>query len=257
MSSKRLFFRKMGDGQPLIILHGLFGSSDNWLTIGKVLSENFTVYLVDQRNHGQSFHDNTHDFEAMAKDLLNFIEENGIEQPNIIGHSMGGKVAMQFAMSYPDRIKKLVVVDISPRGYKVHHEKILEGLKSISLSSLESRKQADDSLSEFVPDNTERQFLLKNLSRSDGGFEWKINLPVLDSNIEKIVAEISGKPFSEPTLFVKGENSNYIRDIDLPLISKLFPDSEVITVKSAGHWVHAEQPEMFLRLLKNFFLQAA
>ncbi len=257
MSNKKLFFRKMGDGQPLIILHGLFGSSDNWLTIGKSLSENFSVYLVDQRNHGQSFHDKTHDFEVMAKDLLNFMEENGIEQPYIVGHSMGGKVAMQFAMTYPDRVKKLVIVDISPRGYKVHHEKILEGLKSIPLSSLESRKQADDLLSEFVPENTERQFLLKNLSRSDGGFEWKINLPVLDSNIEKIVAEISGLPFSEPTLFIKGETSNYIRDIDLPLISKLFPNSEVATVKSAGHWVHAEQPDIFLGLLKNFFLQVA
>lgn len=247
----------MGDGRPLIILHGLFGSSDNWLTIGKSLSENFSVYLVDQRNHGQSFHDKTHDFKTMADDLLNFIKEHGIEQPSIIGHSMGGKVAMQFAMSYPNCIKTLVVVDISPRGYNVHHGKILEGLKSIPLPSLESRKQADDLLAEFVPDNNERQFLLKNLGRSDGGFEWKINLPVLDANIGKIVAEISGLPFSEPTLFIKGETSNYIRDFDLTLISKLFPNSEVATVKSAGHWVHAEQPEMFLRLLRNFFLQKA
>jgi len=252
MSDKKLFFRKLGQGKPLIILHGLFGASDNWLTIGKSLSEHFEVYLVDQRNHGQSFHDHEHNFDVMAEDLANFIKENSITQPIVLGHSMGGKVAMNYALSHPGKVEKLIVVDISPRGYKVHHDKILEGLKSIDLGSLESRKEADDQLAKYVPNVGERQFLLKSLSRTGDGFEWKINVAAIDNNIGLIVGEIDGEPNPVPTLFIDGENSNYIRDIDLPIIKKLFPDSQVVTIKNAGHWVHAEQPEAFLETLMAF-----
>ncbi|WP_416867968.1 MAG: alpha/beta fold hydrolase [Imperialibacter sp.] len=252
MSDKKLFFRKLGQGKPLIILHGLFGASDNWLTIGKSLSEHFEVYLVDQRNHGQSFHDPEHNFDVMAEDLANFIKDNNITQPIVLGHSMGGKVAMNYALSHPGELEKLIVVDISPRGYKVHHDQILEGLKSIDLSSLDSRKEADDQLAKYVPNVGERQFLLKSLSRTGDGFEWKINVAAIDNNIGLIVGEIDGEPNPVPTLFIDGENSNYIRDIDLPIIKKLFPDSQVVTIKNAGHWVHAEQPEAFLETLMAF-----
>ncbi|MEQ8532175.1 MAG: alpha/beta fold hydrolase [Imperialibacter sp.] len=252
MSDKKLFFRKLGQGKPLIILHGLFGASDNWLTIGKSLSEHFEVYLVDQRNHGQSFHDPAHNFDVMAEDLGNFIKENNIAQPIVLGHSMGGKVAMNYALSHPGKLEKLIIVDISPRGYKIHHDQILEGLKSIDLGSLESRKEADDQLAKYVPNVGERQFLLKSLSRTGDGFEWKINVAAIDNNIGLIVGEIDGEPNPVPTLFIDGENSNYIRDIDLPIIKKLFPDSQVVTIKNAGHWVHAEQPEAFLETLMAF-----
>ncbi|WP_339785105.1 alpha/beta fold hydrolase [uncultured Imperialibacter sp.] len=252
MSDKKLFFRKLGQGKPLIILHGLFGASDNWLTIGKSLSEHFEVYLVDQRNHGQSFHDPEHNFDVMAEDLANFIKENNITQPIVLGHSMGGKVAMNYALSHPGELEKLIVVDISPRGYKVHHDQILKGLKSIDLGSLDSRKEADDQLAKYVPNLGERQFLLKSLSRTGDGFEWKINVAAIDINIGLIVGEIDGEPNPVPALFIDGENSNYIRDIDLPIIKKLFPDSQVVTIKNAGHWVHAEQPEAFLETLMAF-----
>jgi esterase len=252
MSDKKLFFRKLGQGKPLIILHGLFGASDNWLTIGKSLSEHFEVYLVDQRNHGQSFHDPAHNFDVMAEDLGNFITENNIAQPIVLGHSMGGKVAMNYALSHPGKLEKLIVVDISPSGYKVHHDKILEGLKSIDLGSMESRKEADDQLAKYVPNVSERQFLLKSLSRTGAGFEWKINVDAIDNNIGLIVGEIDGEPNPVPALFIDGENSNYIRDIDFPIIKKLFPDSQVVTIKNAGHWVHAEQPEAFLETLMAF-----
>jgi esterase len=252
MSDKKLFFRRLGQGKPLIILHGLFGASDNWLTVGKSLSEHFEVYLVDQRNHGQSFHDPKHNFDVMAEDLGKFIKENNITQPIVLGHSMGGKVAMNYALNHPGKLKKLIVVDISPRGYKVHHDQILEGLKSIDLASLESRKEADDQLAKYVPNVGERQFLLKSLSRTGDGFEWKINVAAIDNNIGLIVGEIDGEPNPVPTLFIDGENSNYIRDIDLPIIEALFPNSKVVTIKNAGHWVHAEQPEAFLETLMAF-----
>lgn len=256
MSERILFFRKFGDAgnQPLVVLHGLFGSSDNWLTIGKALSEHFEVYLVDQRNHGQSFHDPEHNFDVMAVDLHNFLLSSGISRPIIVGHSMGGKVAMKYALAHANEIEKLVVVDISPRGYRVHHDKILDGLKAIDLEKLNSRKEADDILSGYVPELGVRQFLLKSLGRTDEGFEWKINLDAIDQNIEKIVSEIGGPPVDLPTLFIKGETSDYIKDIDLPLIKGLFPWSEVMTIKNAGHWVHAEQPDVFLKTLQNFLL---
>ncbi len=258
MSSNNLFFRKMGQGPPLVILHGLFGSSDNWLTIGKALSEDFEVFLVDQRNHGQSFHNSTHTYQALAGDLEQFLTEqnlsggNGSNKPVVIGHSMGGKTAMTFALHHPELIGKLVVVDISPRGYGVHHDAILDGLKALNVGSLSSRKEADEALAEYVPEAGVRQFLLKNLARNNDGFEWKLNLPALENNLENIVAEVSGEPVHMPVLFIKGENSRYIRDEDKERIAGLFPDSKIVTIHGAGHWVHAEQPEAFLNTLKAF-----
>ena len=236
----------------MIILHGLFGSSDNWMSVAKVLAEQFEVYVIDQRNHGQSFHSPEHNFDVMAKDLDEFIAENEIADPIILGHSMGGKVAMKYALEHPEKVDRLIVVDISPRGYNVHHDQILDGLKAIKVKEITSRKEADDQLSPFVPEAGIRQFLLKSLSRNKEGFEWLLNIGAIDKNIGQIVSEIKGEPVSLKTLFIKGATSNYIRDIDLPIIQSLFPNSEVVTIQKAGHWVHAEQPEEFIETVTSF-----
>jgi len=248
-----LFHREVGEGSPIVILHGLFGSSDNWLSIAKVLSESHKVYAVDQRNHGQSPHDDTFNYEVMADDLKEFLVQHQIEKPIVIGHSMGGKVAMQFAVDNPEMLERLIVVDISPKSYPVHHDEILEGLCSLQLSELKSRGEADLLLSKYVSVIGTRQFLLKNLARTANGFTWKINLQVIKDNIEIVGHSLpEGTCFDKPTLFINGRNSNYIKEGDAPLIYQHFPSAELMTIDNAGHWVHAEQPVEFLRLVKNF-----
>lgn len=247
-------FKKLGEGSPIIILHGLFGSSDNWLSIGRVLAEHHTVYLPDLRNHGDSFHSDTFTYEAMAEDLKQFIDHHQIERPIVIGHSMGGKVAMKFAVSHPDQLEKLVVVDISPRAYPPHHQKILEGLKSINLTEIGSRNEADKALSEYVPELGVRQFLLKNLTRGqDKQFKWKLNLFVINEQIENVGEGLEDQlAMSKPTLFIRGEKSNYIKNEDNIVIVTFFPNSEVKTIEGAGHWLHAEQPEAFIDMVQDF-----
>ncbi|MTI41933.1 alpha/beta fold hydrolase [Fulvivirga lutimaris] len=249
----KLFFREMGEGQPLIILHGLFGSSDNWLTIGKALSEKYKVYLLDQRNHGQSPHSNEFNYSSMALDLEEFIQQQQIANPIIIGHSMGGKTVMQYAVNNPNSWMKMVVVDIAPKAYPVHHDSILEGLNSLDLTGLSSRGEADKYLAEYIPEVGVRQFLLKNLNRDSGGFNWKINLPVITSNIEIIGEGLNGNlKDSKPVLFIRGRNSNYIKDSDFTLIEESFPNAQIETVENAGHWVHAEQSDNFMAVLITF-----
>ena len=250
----KLYHRELGEGKPLIILHGLFGSSDNWMSIAKELEGHFKMYLVDQRNHGQSPHSDEFSYAAMAEDLNEFIEEHGIENPSILGHSMGGKTAMNFAINHTDKWDKLIVVDIAPRAYPVRHDTILEGLKSIDVENLKSRGEADKQLAEYVKDLGTRQFLLKNLARkSDGGFEWKINLSAIDKNIEAMGEGVEQRlAIEKDVLFIRGENSDYIQDKDNILIVQLFPNSEVKTVKGAGHWVHAEQPQVLLEMITDF-----
>jgi esterase len=250
----KLNFKKLGEGKPVIIMHGVFGSLDNWFTVGKKLAENFKVYLLDLRNHGDSFYDNEFTYEAMANDLVNFIESEHVDNPIIIGHSMGGKVAMKFAVNFPQLFEKLIVVDIAPRAYPPHHQQILKGLQSIDLKSLRSRKDADDQLSEYIPDLGVRQFLLKNLTRdSENNFKWKINLPVIAEKIENIGEGLEDRMASDkPTLFIRGENSDYISNDDSISIISFFPNSEIKTVKNAGHWVHAENPEELIRLVEEF-----
>lgn len=248
-----LFFRKLGEGHPLIILHGLFGSSDNWLTIGKILAENFEVYIIDQRNHGQSPHDEAFDYPTMAQDLGEFIELHKLHDPIIIGHSMGGKVAMEYAVKTDSSWSKLIVVDIAPKSYPVHHDVILQGLNSLELSSLKSRGDADRELSKYVAEVGVRQFLLKNLSRSSSGFEWKINLPVITTNIEIIGAATSWEEStSKPVLFINGSNSNYVKAEDSTMIKEIFTEAKIETIVDAGHWVHAEKMDEFLVSVKSF-----
>ena len=251
----QLNYKLLGENKPpLIILHGLFGSSDNWLTIGRKLSENYTVYILDQRNHGDSPHDSEHSYSAMADDLKNFIEEHEISAPHILGHSMGGKTAMNFAVKYPSLYEKLIVVDIAPKAYPVHHDQILEGLKSIDLESVKTRSDADKQLAEYVPEIGVRQFLLKNLNRdSSKSYSWKINLNVIDSSILKISEGLIGRTNSDnPVLFIGGKNSNYIVEEDFKLIKDHFPTAEIKMVDGAGHWIHAEKPDEFLKITEEF-----
>lgn len=248
-----LFYRKSGEGKPLIILHGLFGSSDNWFTLAKVFAEKFTVYLVDQRNHGQSPHTNEFNYKLLTEDLANFIQEHQIEKPHIIGHSMGGKTAMNFAVKYPDLLDKLVVVDIAPKSYPVHHDHILDGLHDIDLNTLTSRTEADKLLSRQVPEPDVRQFLLKNLARnSEGKFEWRVNIHAIDEHIEEIGAGMQYEgQFTGETLFVKGVRSNYYAPGDEENILKIFPAAQFATLNT-GHWVQAEDPKAFSETVLKF-----
>lgn len=248
-----LFYRKSGEGKPLIILHGLFGSSDNWFTLAKVFAEKFTVFLVDQRNHGQSPHTNEFNYKLLTEDLANFIREHQIEKPHIIGHSMGGKTAMNFAVKYPDLLDKLIVVDIAPKTYPVHHDHILDGLHDIDLNTLTSRTEADKLLSRQVPEPDVRQFLLKNLARnSEGKFEWRVNIHAIDEHIEEIGAGMQYEgQFTGETLFVKGVRSNYYALGDEENILKIFPAAQFATLNT-GHWVQAEDPKAFSETVLKF-----
>ena len=250
----KLNFKKSGQGAPLIILHGLFGSADNWLSIAKGLENDYTLYLLDQRNHGDSGHSDEWNYQAMAADLKDFMEEQGIEKAHLLGHSMGGKTAMTFALQHAEMMDRLIVVDIAPRFYPVHHQDILNGLNAIEMDQLTSRKEADEILAAYEKEKGTRQFLLKSLGRNEEGkFVWKINLPVITAQIENVSQAIdSDNTFDHPTLFVAGANSRYIQDKDKADIDRLFPNSNIIKIKNAGHWIHAEQPEAVVRTIQAF-----
>ncbi len=252
----KLFYRELGEGEPLIILHGVFGSADNWLTVSKELAANFKLYLLDQRNHGQSPKSDEFNYSVMAEDLKEFIADHSIKNPTIIGHSMGGKVVMKFASLYPDLLKKLVVVDISPRYYHPHHQSILKGLLSLNLKELKTRQEADEQLAIYIPELGVRQFLLKSLYRNqDNEFAWRINLPVINSKIENIGEALDENiRISLPALFIKGSESDYIQQKDEELICKIFTNVVIKTVQGSGHWVQAEKPKEFLEALKPFLL---
>ena len=250
-----LFYREYGQGEPLIILHGLFGSADNWMTQARVLGEHFHVYTVDQRNHGLSPHSPEHDYLAMTEDLNTFFMQRGLQKAIVLGHSMGGKTAMNFALKYPDKVVKLVVVDIMPKPYPVHHDKILDGLKAMPLRELTSRSEADQVLSHYVKEPDVRQFLLKNLSRAqEGGFVWKINLTAINQNIEAMTASlvVQGE-YTGPALFIIGERSNYYAFGDEDLIFKFFPNYKLVELET-GHWVQAEKPKEFVDAVLHFLL---
>jgi pimeloyl-ACP methyl ester carboxylesterase len=253
----KLHFRKVGQGKPLIILHGLFGSADNWNTLAKEFSAQNQVFVVDQRNHGLSPHDAVFSYEAMSNDLLELLNDNNIEKANFIGHSMGGKVMMQFASEHSYRINKMIVVDISPRYYKPHHQAVLQALHSVNFDEISTRRQAEEILNSLLNDISTTQFLLKNIYWKDAIIDgeetkklaWRFNLYAITSQIENIGAE-SPKPKlldSEKlnVMFVKGENSNYIIDDDKRLIRNYYPNAVIKTIANAGHWVQAEQPKEF------------
>lgn len=249
----KLHYRTIGEGKPLFILHGLFGSSDNWQTLGKRFAEKYKVYFVDQRNHGHSSHSDDFSYDLMVEDFHELIVDLGEKNINLLGHSMGGKTVIGFAAKYPELIDKMVVADISHKAYPMHHDHILEGLNAIDLNVVKSRGEAETKLAEYIPQFGVRQFLLKNLYWVEPGqLGWRINLRVLNEEIENILEEIKFDKISVNTLFIRGEMSNYILDSDYQMIGEKFPNSTIHTIKNSGHWVHAEAPEEFYNLIVDF-----
>lgn len=250
-----LNYKTFGQGDPVIILHGLFGTLDNWQTVARQLAEHYSVYILDQRNHGRSPHAETHDYPSMAEDLRQFMESHWMyDGAHVLGHSMGGKTAMQLALDHPDLVKKLVVVDISPKAYEGGHHEIFDALFSLDLDHIEDRSEADALLAERIREQDVRLFLMKNLTRKkEGGYEFKMNLPVLYRHYDDILAPVSGAhPYEGPALFIRGGRSRHMEDGDEVLIKKLFPGAVMETVAGAGHWVHAERPEELLKLVGKF-----
>ena len=250
----KLHFKKFGTGPPLIILHGVFGSSDNWKTFANQLKNKFEVYLVDQRNHGLSPHSDEFNYQVMADDLKELLFDEQIEKCILLGHSMGGKTAMNFAVQFPEKIIKLIIVDIAPKKYVPHHQNILNGIRSLILPDLNTRKQADDLLSKTIKEPGIRQFILKNLIRNPKNlFYWKINWKAIEDNMEAIGGPLlSNTLFAGEVLFIRGAKSDYILNEDESLLKKHFPKANLITIQNAGHWVHAEQPAVLLILINKF-----
>ena len=252
----KLYSRVFGEGQPLLIIHGLFGMSDNWQSLAKMYADYFEVHLIDQRNHGRSPHADEFSYQDLSNDLCVYIRDNGLENVTIIGHSLGGKTAMQFAINYPELLSKLIVVDISPRFYPIHHDKIIEGLKALDFSTLKSRSQADVVLSEYIDESDVRQFLLKSMYwREKGKLDFRFNLDSISQNIANVGEALeSNATCSIPTLFIKGGNSNYIGDDDEDLIFKHFLDADIESIADVGHWLHAEKPQEFFEMTVRFCL---
>ena len=261
----KLFYRKYGDGPPLIILHGLYGSSDNWITIAKNLSDSFTVYLPDQRNHGQSPHSDIHNYDSMRDDLFELADDLKLSHFFLAGHSMGGKTAISFALKWPGMINGLLIVDISPfidetsrQMFYNQHLTILKAMLSVDLTLVSTRQQAESLLSEKIDSEKVRGFILKNLQRSsDNNFTWKINALSLLNNLDNIMEGIDRRAYTDqqitgfPVIFLKGENSDYLTRSDFRDIQKVFPATEFITVPNAGHWIHSDRPDDVVKNIKR------
>jgi len=237
----------LGEGQPLLILHGYFGMSDNWKTLGNQFSEDYQVHLIDQRNHGRSFHSEAFNYQLLAEDLYNYIQYHNLEKVFLIGHSMGGKTAMFFATAYPELVAKLIVVDISPKEYKPHHNAILAGLNAINFTEQNSRKLVDEKLANYILELGVRQFLLKNVYWEEKGkLTFRFNLQSLTENNPKVGEALpQDVSYIQETLFLKGEKSGYIVPEEQLIIDKHFPNNKVVEIKNAGHWLHAENPNDF------------
>jgi len=259
----KLFYRSYGDGPPLIILHGLYGSSDNWASIAKMAAENYTVYLPDMRNHGQSPHSETMDYEAMRDDIYELAEGLKIQRFFLAGHSMGGKAAISFALKWPERLNGLLIADISPfedavSGQKAYtqHKSILKAMLSIDPAKIHSRAEAEAELKQMISSAKIRGFILKNLQRNaNNTFTWKINVSSLLNNLERIMEgidrSINHRVSGFPVIFLKGSESAYLTPDDYPDILKVFPAAEIIEIQNAGHWLHADQPEAVAGYLRR------
>ena len=251
-----LHSKVFGEGKALVILHGLFGMLDNWQGLAKQFGQFFETHIVDQRNHGKSFHAEAHNYELMCADLMNYLDVRGLDKVSLLGHSMGGKTAMMFAAKFPERVEKLVVVDIAPKYYAPHHQEILAGLNAVENAKVQSRKEADKLLSQHFSELGIRQFLLKNLYwRTKEDLAFKFNLDVLSKEIQNVGEAIFDTAvFTQPTLFIDGETSNYILEEDVELIEQHFPDAEIIEIANSGHWVHTENPEDFFEEVTRFLI---
>jgi esterase len=251
----QLAFRSYGSAGPaLVILHGMFGSHENWHTMSSRLAKYRQVWALDQRNHGDSPHSSQMDYRAMAEDVRQFIEERSLGSVDLLGHSMGGKTAMQLALTDPASVQRLIVVDIAPRAYSPRHGQILQALLALKLEDFQSRKQIEDQLWPSVPDLGTRQFLLKNVKRDrHSRFQWKLGLREINDNYTRMVEAVaSASNYSGPALFIRGEQSNYLTPHDLPGIQNLFPRAQLATIPGAGHLPHVENPGAFSETVCQF-----
>lgn len=251
----KLYANVFGDGFPIIILHGFLGMGDNWKTLGKKISDQgFQVHLVDQRNHGRSPHSEVFTYDLLAEDLKIYCDAHGLDKINLLGHSMGGKTAMLFAVKYPELLSHLIIADIGPKYYPLHHQDILDGLDSLDFELLKSRGDVDMALEAYIPDAGVRMFLLKNLYwREKNMLGLRMNLKALINNASEIGLELPEEyVYLGKTLFLRGEKSNYILEEDQIRINKQFPDSEILEISNAGHWLHAENPKEFLKEVLEF-----
>jgi len=264
----KLFFRKEGEGEPFVILHGLYGSSDNWLSISRKLAGKYTVYTPDLRNHGHSPHHPEHTYRAMRDDLKVFFDDHSIRKAILMGHSMGGKLAMFFAADYPEKVSKLIVVDIAPKNYLIEadesqyhfHRNIFQAMLGAGISHLKTRSEVDDRLAEIIENPAIRQFLLKNVTTDKATrlLRWRLNVEVLYDHLDEIVGGVNERWFADripftsyPVVFIRGLQSSYITGNDIQLIKRMYPDACVIDIPGAGHWLHAEQPGLFLEALRK------
>ncbi|MFV0565694.1 MAG: alpha/beta fold hydrolase [Flavobacteriaceae bacterium] len=248
----------LGNGQPFVILHGFLGMSDNWKTLGmQFAQQGYQVHLVDQRNHGHSFHDPEFTYEAMAVDLKRYCNAHNLENIVLLGHSMGGKTAMLFAAQHPEMLSKLIIADISPRFYPIHHDTILKGLSMLNFDEIKSRGEADKALSQYIPDFGTRQFLLKNLYWAEKGtLGLRLNLPVLKEEVAEVGEALPNQAvFNGDALFLRGDRSEYIGVGDEGIIKMHFPKAQIQTIANAGHWLHAENPKDFFNAVMGFVKQ--
>jgi esterase len=268
----KLFVQCLGTGFPLIVLHGLYGSGDNWLTIAKYLSGFCEVFLVDQRNHGKSPHSELHNYESLAADLLELMDDLELNKAVLLGHSMGGKAAMWFAAEHPERVNRLIIADISPRsylstgpdfGHSAFHRHVLGSMKAVDFSSISGLGDIDRQLEPLLPDRQLRQFLLKNIEKgADSAYRWRLNIDGLLKNLDNLSGGLEsflaeGRVYDQfPVLFIRGGNSGYIAATDQEMIEKLFPDARIVTIKNAGHWLHAEKPAEFVSVVKKLLISS-
>lgn len=244
-------------GIPLLVFHGLFGMLDNWGSFGKEMGAFFPVHLIDLRNHGKSFHSTEMSHNDLAHDITHYMQHYGIEKANLLGHSLGGKAVMQFAVKYPLKVEKLIVVDIAPKAYPPHHQGIIKALESVDFKKVNSRQEVEETLAQYIPEKTVIQFLTKNLYwTEDKTLAWRFNLETLSSKYSEFVSNaIKFGVFSGETLFIAGEKSNYILPQDEFLIKQQFPNFKLVKIKNAGHWVQAENPTDFNKVVKDFLME--
>lgn len=250
----RLNYKQFGDGDPVIILHGLLGMLDNWQSLARRLGEGYHVHILDARNHGRSPHQMAMNYPLMAEDVIGFMDEHGFSDAHLIGHSMGGKTVMQVALDHPERVRSLVPIDIAPKAYPPGHLEILSALSNANLGQNASRASIQEQLVAELGDLRVVLFLMKNIARADGGgYKWRMNLDSIKSNYDLIIGNVTGEEaYTGPVLFLKGADSGYIKDDDLEEILEIFPMAKLQTVPQSGHWLHADQPEIVLASLQTF-----
>ena len=250
----KLFYQEYGQGKPLVILHGLLGSLDNWHSLSRKFADQYRVFALDQRNHGRSPHSAEMNYDVMTADLKEFLDDHKLEAAAFIGHSMGGKAAMELALRYPESVAALVVVDIAPKPNPAHHDHIFDALSTIDLNDHDSRSTIEKTLAKTIESPAVRQFLMKNLKRDgQNAFQWKMNLEALRSHYDEINGAIVSKAiYKGPTLFMAGKKSDYLSSADMPGILKLFPGAQLKELDT-GHWIHAELPDDFFRVVLDFF----